>query len=80
MASRRKKKKEPVDPLGGYSLESLMGLAPVSVIEKKKSIIGLPFRLVGSILKLPFVLVGLPFKLLGKLFGSRKSDITSDET
>lgn len=81
MASRkkkRKKNKEPVDPLGGYSLESLMGLAPVSVVKQRKSILGLPFRLVGSLLKLPFVLLGLPFKLLGKIFGRGRKETTTE--
>lgn len=83
MASRskkRKKNKEPVDPLGGYSLEALMGLAPVSVVKEKKSILGLPFRMVGALLKLPFVLLGLPFKLLGKLFGGgrTKTEVSED--
>ncbi|MEM7093874.1 MAG: hypothetical protein AAF567_12795 [Actinomycetota bacterium] len=62
MASRRgKRKKQDIDPLGGFTLEQLMSLEPIVVVEKKQSlvgrIIGAPFRLVGGLLKVPVRLV-----------------------
>ena len=61
MASRRKRRKknaEPVDPLGGFSMDQLLGLDPVLVVERKPSLIGrlvkAPFKLAGSITMLPF--------------------------
>lgn len=68
MASRRKKRKQQdIDPLGGFSIEQLFGLAPVMVDEKKQSIVGrvlgAPFKVLGALLMLPFRLLAIAIKL-----------------
>lgn len=86
MASRRKKRNtEDIDPLGGFSMEALFGLDPVTEVEKSKSIIGLPFRVAGGLIKAPIkiviALLALPFKLLKAIlppYGSTKGDAASD--
>ena len=81
MASRRKKRKlQDVDPLGGFSMEELFGLAPVSDVEKKQGvigkIIGLPFRIFGMLVALPFKLIKavlmLPVRLVKAILPSKK--------
>jgi len=62
MASRRKKRKNlDIDPLGGFSLDELLGADPVSVVDKKQGligrVIGLPFRLIAALIKIPFKLL-----------------------
>jgi len=48
--------------LGGYTLEQLLGAAPVSEPVKKQSllgkVLGAPFRLVVGLIKLPFTILG----------------------
>lgn len=48
--------------LGGYTLEQLLGAAPVSEPVKKQSVLAkmlsAPFRLVIGLVKLPFTIVG----------------------
>ena len=81
MASRRKKRKqtEDVDPLGGFSLEELMGLDPITQPEpKKQSLIGrlltLPFRLVAAVIRLPFRILGLPVRLARAILPTRNKE------
>ena len=83
MASRRKKRKaEDIDPLGGFSMEELFGLSPVSQLEKKQGvvgkIIGLPFRILGMLVALPFKLIKavllLPVRLVKAILPSNKTD------
>ena len=83
MASRRKKRKtEDIDPLGGFSMEELFGLSPVSQVEKKQSligkIVGLPFRIFGMLVALPFKLIRavlmLPVRLVKAILPSKSSD------
>ena len=81
MASRRKKRKQQdeVDPLGGFSMEELFGLDPVSEPEVKQSTVGkilkAPFKLVGLAVKTPIKLVlgvvKLPIKLVKAILPSR---------
>ena len=79
MASRRKKRKqaeEDVDPLGGFSLEELMGLEPITQPEPKRpgivaKTVSAPFKLVGGLVKLPFKVLGLPIKLVRAILPSR---------
>lgn len=68
MASRRKKRKQQdIDPLGGFSLEQLLGLDPVVALENKQSIIGrilgAPFKVLGALLMLPFRLLAMLIKV-----------------
>lgn len=62
------------DWLGGYTLEELLGAAPVVKTKKelkkesgKRGIVsatlGAPFRFIGAILKMPFKLAGIAAKL-----------------
>jgi len=81
MASRRKKRTQQadVDPLGGFSLEDLMGLDPITQPESKKpSLIGrllsLPFRLAAWVIRLPFRILGLPVRIVRAILPSRNKD------
>ena len=86
MASRRKKRKQQeadADPLGGFSLEELMGLEPITQPEPEKQgvvakTVSAPFKLVAAVIKLPFKILGLPLKLVRAILPSRdKGDETS---
>ena len=59
--------------LGGYTLEQLLGAAPVSEPVKKQSLLGkllgAPFRLVVGLVKLPFIIVGRMIAGVGSAIG-----------
>ena len=86
MASRRKKRKqsdEAVDPLGGFSLDELLGLEPIGEIEEKRpgvlaKVAVAPFRVIAAVVKAPVkVLKGvltLPFRIIKAVLPSRKGE------
>lgn len=75
------RKKNNVDPLGGFSLDQLLGLDPISNPKKKGIVskaLGLPFkllkapvlivqRLVGGVINAVLEIVKLPVRMLGGL-------------
>lgn len=84
MASRRKKRKhqQEQDPLGGLSLDDLMGLDLLSDPpgpSKSASVATAPFRLALAVVKLPFKLVAgvvkAPFKVVRAILpGGNKNE------